>query len=70
MPEAVIRRRFWRSLVNFDRLYRSIATAWQLYDASVLGGRPLIAHGTGAREPVVMDQETWLEIRKRIEEMA
>ncbi|MDP2744136.1 MAG: AAA family ATPase [Dehalococcoidia bacterium] len=70
VPEPVIRRRFWRSLVNFDRLYQSVATTWRLYDASVLGGRPLIAHGTGAREPVVMDRETWLEIRKRIEEMA
>jgi len=70
VPEPVIRRRFWRSLVNFDRLYRTIATTWRLYDASVLGGRPLIAHGTGQREPVVMDQQTWSEIRKRIEENA
>ncbi len=70
VPEPVIRRRFWRSLVNFDRLYRPFATTWRLYDASAVGGRPLIAHGTGTREPVVMDQATWLGIRKRIEEIA
>ena len=70
VPEPVIRRRFWRSLVNFDRLYRPVTTTWRLYDGSALGGRPLVAHGTGAREPVVLNEATWLEIRKRIEEVA
>ncbi|OGX18836.1 MAG: hypothetical protein A2105_04525 [Omnitrophica WOR_2 bacterium GWF2_63_9] len=70
VPEPVIRRRFWKSLVNFDRLYRLVTTTWRLYDGSALGGRPLIAHGTGAREPVVLNEATWLEIRKRIEEVA
>lgn len=69
VPEPVIRRRFWKSLVNFDRLYRPIATTWRLYDGGVLGGHPLIAHGTGASEPVVVNEVTWLEIRKRIEEV-
>lgn len=41
---------------------------WRLYDGSVLGGRPLIAHGTGERTPVVLDEAKWLEIRKRVEE--
>ena len=68
--EPIIRRRFWKSLVNFDRLYRPVATTWRLYDASALGGRPLIAHGTGVRGPVVLNEATWLEIRKRIEEVA
>ena len=70
VPEPVIRRRFWKSLVNFDRLYRPVTTTWRLYDGGVLGGRPLIAHGTGASEPVVPNEARWLEIRKRIEEVA
>jgi predicted ABC-type ATPase len=70
VPEPVIRRRFWKSLVNFGRLYRPVATTWRLYDGSALGDRPLIAHGTGAREPVVLNEAMWLEIRKRIEEIA
>jgi len=37
---------------------------------SVLSSRPLIAHGTGGREPVVLNEATWLEIRRRIEEVA
>jgi len=52
------------------RLYRPVTTTWRLYDGSALGGRPLIAHGTGASEPVVLNEATWLEIRKRIEEVA
>ncbi len=70
VPEPVIRRRFWKSLVNFDRLYRPVTTTWRLYDGSALGGRPLVAHGTGASEPVVLNEATWLAIRKRIEEAA
>ena len=57
-------------MVNFDRLYRPISTTWRLYDGSALGDRPLIAHGTGSREPVVLNEATWQEIRKRIEEVA
>jgi len=34
------------------------------------GGRPLIAQGTGARASIVLDEAKWLEIRKRIEEVA
>jgi hypothetical protein len=51
----------------FYRLYRPIAATWRLYDGGALGGRPLIAHGTGASEPLVLNEATWLEIRKRIE---
>lgn len=32
IPEPVIRRRYWRSLVNFERLYRPLCDAWTLYD--------------------------------------
>lgn len=70
VPEVVIRRRFWKSLVNFDRLYRPIATTWRLYDGGALGDRPLIAHGTEASEPVVLNEATWLEILRRTEEVA
>ena len=69
VSEPVIRRRFWRSLVNFDRLYRPVATTWRLYDASVVGGRRLIAYGTRAQQPVLIDQAAWLRVRTRVEEI-
>ena len=70
VPESVIRRRFWKSLVNFDRIYRLVATTWRMYDGSSLAGRPLIAHGTGTGRPVIADQTRWKEIHERIKELA
>lgn len=32
IPEPVIRRRYWRSLVNLDKLYLPLSDAWTLYD--------------------------------------
>lgn len=60
VPEVTIRRRFWRSLVNFDCLYRPIVTNWQLYDASRLPERP--------PRTTILDQETWNHVRRQIEE--
>ena len=68
VSEQVVRRRFWRSLVNFDRLYRSISTTWRLYDGSVVQGRRLIAHGAGSAELQILETETWREIQRRIED--
>ena len=69
MPVQVIRRRFWKSLMNFDRVYRPVATTWRLYDGGSLAGRPLIAHGTGTDEPTIADPTKWKEIRQRIVEL-
>lgn len=68
VPAEVIRRRFERSLVNFDRLYRPMATAWRLYDGSVIGRQRLIAHGERGEEPAVADAQLWIVVRKHIEE--
>lgn len=70
VPEPVIRRRFRKSLANFDRLYRPAATTWRLYDASGISDRPLIAHGLGAGAPTIIDGSAWRQIRTRIEELA
>jgi predicted ABC-type ATPase len=68
VPEVVIRRRFWRSLVNFDRLYRPIVTSWRLYDGSRLPERPLVAEGTASEEPTVVDSQIWSVVRGQVEE--
>lgn len=67
MPESTIRRRFRKSLENFDRLYRPAATTWRLYDASAIPPRPLIAHGEAGREPTIVDPERWALVRRQIE---
>lgn len=68
VPEAVIRRRFWRSLVNFDRLYRPIVTSWQLLDASRLPERPLVAQGGESARTTIIDEDTWNRVRRQIGE--
>ncbi|MDQ3045894.1 MAG: zeta toxin family protein [Chloroflexota bacterium] len=68
VPDEVIRRRFWKSLVNFDRLYRPVATSWRLFDASVVAGQSLIARGTGETDPTVLNADRWFEVRALLEE--
>jgi len=68
VPESVIRRRFRKSLVNFDQVYRPLATMWRLYDASATVGRPLIAHGEAGHKPVIVDPQRWALVRRQIEE--
>jgi predicted ABC-type ATPase len=70
VPEPVIRRRFWKSLVNFDRLYRPVATSWRLYDGSDLDALPLVAEGRRTGDTTVMDEPTWKVIRRQIEEFS
>jgi predicted ABC-type ATPase len=67
VPEIVVRRRFQRSLINFYHLYRPLATTWRVYDGSVPGGHPLIAHGEESALPVVIDEPKWVEILEHVE---
>jgi predicted ABC-type ATPase len=67
VPETVIRRRFHKSMMNFDRVYRPVVTTWRLYDGSALVGRPLIANGQGMGAPVVLDQVRWDAFRRALE---
>lgn len=68
VPEHVIRRRFEKSLVHFDQLYRPDVTTWRLYDGGALAGRPLIAHGAGRDPAVVVDEERWALVTRQIRE--
>ncbi len=67
VSEVVIRRRFRKSLVNFDRLYRPAVTTWRLYDGSTVVGPRLIAYGTAGRQPTVVDAERWALVRRQVE---
>ena len=60
----------WKSLVNFDRLYRPIATTWRLYDGSAPGGQAIVAHGAGAGAPTIVEAVTWREIERQMKEAA
>jgi predicted ABC-type ATPase len=69
VPEVDVRRRFYRSLVNFEKVYRRITHEWRLYHAL----RPLdepdlrvIAHGSGDATVAILDDEAWHQILKQV----
>jgi predicted ABC-type ATPase len=70
VPEADVRRRFWRSLVNFDRVYRPLAASWRIYDGSAHGLRPLIAYGSGRTQASSVDPAKWDSILRQVERRA
>jgi predicted ABC-type ATPase len=65
IEDAVIRRRYERSLVNFFSLYRPLADDWQVYDNA--GGdkaRP-IAEGRLSQVTAIFDRAVWDEMMRR-----
>ena len=69
VPEGVVRRRFNKSIVNLGRIYMPLATAWRIYDGSMPGERPLIAHGSLDSAPTIVNSQRWAEVRTQIEEV-
>lgn len=58
VPEADVRRRYFRSIDNFRSLYRPIASSWQLIENT--GMSPLrIAHGGRNETTVICRPERW-----------
>ena len=64
VPEAVVRRRYWRGLRNFFDLYQPLATTWRVYDSAVSDHPLLIAAGHGQTVADVTDLTTWERIRR------
>lgn len=62
VPDEVVHRRYHAGLRNFFRLYRPMATTWQIYDTT-RGPQPrMLAWGSGKRTLQVLDRETWERI--------
>ena len=57
VPEAVVRRRFGRSIRNFFAEYRRLADSWYLFDNS--GGTPAIVAFERAGKPRIMNPEQY-----------
>jgi predicted ABC-type ATPase len=62
VPEATIRRRYRAGLENFFRLYRPLATTWQVIDNSRRGHPKLVAAGRGSATTVIKDRAAWRQI--------
>jgi predicted ABC-type ATPase len=61
VPEATVRRRYARGLINFFALYRSMATTWRLYDNSRARPR-IVARGDRTGRSAVSDVGLWKRI--------
>ena len=66
VPEAVIRRRYRRSLANVATDLTSGVTSWRLYDGGAAGSPRLVASGGEAHEAVVADSIAWDHVRRSL----
>jgi predicted ABC-type ATPase len=64
IPEETIRQRYQRSIENFFRLYRPLASSWKVYDNSAPGLPRLVAKGDETGTTTVLAQEVWEAIQK------
>lgn len=64
VPEEDIRRRYRTGLRNFFRLYRPLATDWQVLDNSLAAAPRPVASGLGSKTTDVHDRVRWERIRR------
>lgn len=68
IPEAVIRRRYFKGIYNFFHLYLTLADSWGVYDNSN-GGSPLfVAKGTTKVTARIYHEKLWRQIVKQADE--
>lgn len=63
VPEADVRRRFERSLVNFMTLYVPLADSWHLFENSKSASVRLIA-SSDLGEQTIKDERTWQSLHE------
>jgi predicted ABC-type ATPase len=71
IPEADIRRRFYRSVANFERVYRRTVDFWRVYHGVMTPADPeprLIAHGEAERVIDIVDADAWAELQRQVEQ--
>jgi len=69
IPEADVRRRFFRSVANFEHLYRRTTDFWRVYHAVTPPADPEprpIAHGEGERVTDIVDAEAWNALQGQV----
>jgi predicted ABC-type ATPase len=67
VPEATIRQRYQRSLENFFRLYRPVASTWHFYDNTQEGSPLLVAFGDASGSETILIEETWKQVREAVQ---
>lgn len=68
VPDDDVRRRYLRSVRNFEHVYRAMATAWRVYDALRVRrfeALPLIAGGAGMVVQEMPDPAAWEALQRQ-----
>jgi len=68
IPEAVVRRRYLRSLTNLASSISGGVTTWRLYDGGAAGRPRLVTHGGEAHDVVVVDAPMWERVQRSMVE--
>jgi predicted ABC-type ATPase len=64
VPERDVRRRYWRSVANFELYRRSVTRWWVYHAAGGIGARPsIIAEGDGEVIQRVHDESAWAALQ-------
>lgn len=63
VPEATIRQRYIRSVRNLFDLYIPVVSGWKVYDNSSGEGARLIAKGKFGMPEVIVDPQSWSQIK-------
>jgi predicted ABC-type ATPase/ribosomal protein S18 acetylase RimI-like enzyme len=64
VPEETILRRYRRSIQNFFRRYRALATTWEVYNNTGASSYELMAYGDPDSAEKVLDVELWQQFRR------
>lgn len=65
IDEEVIKRRYYRGINNFFKIYMPICDNWSFFD-NTTGEPELIAEGGCAYETSILNEELWQNIKKQI----
>lgn len=66
VQQAVIRRRYRRSLANMSRYLFEGVASWRLYDGGAFGSPRLIASGGDTERPTVADSTAWDQVQRSL----
>ncbi len=63
IPDDVVRRRYYRGLTNFCRLYAPLADSWTVFDNSGVGPPEVVARKPVADKLEIVDKAAWSHIQ-------
>ncbi len=62
IPEAIIRRRYERGIYNFNHIYRTLVTGWEIYNNSSVDELNIIAE-EAAKKITIHEEDLWKKIQ-------